>query len=127
MIRILIVDDSDADAFITNKIIERSAASVPAETWRARSRLEMRQQLANRSFDCILLDLNLSDSHGLDTLTSAYQASNNTPVIVLSGSATRHALTADPSPQAAALIQKKHLADADDILAIVLSVIQKAA
>ena len=41
--------------------------------------------LTNRTFDAILLDLSLPDSHGVDTVIDIKKVAPNTPIIVLSG------------------------------------------
>ena len=43
------------------------------------------ERLAADSFDVVLLDLSLPDSHGLDTLRRAHAATPSTPIVVLTG------------------------------------------
>jgi hypothetical protein len=43
------------------------------------------REIAERSYDVVLLDLNLPDSHGLDTLRRMRRATPATPIVVLSG------------------------------------------
>ena len=43
------------------------------------------EQLAHRRVDVVLLDLNLPDSEGIDTLVALQRQSPSTPVIVLTG------------------------------------------
>jgi CheY-like chemotaxis protein len=127
-INILLVDDSDADAFITQKIIQRSAvADVSVQLGRATNKAEMLSSLSSKSYHCVLLDLSLPDSRGDDTVTAACSASQDTPVIVLSGGQKAQLDKIAIRGGAVAAIEKKNLADADDILQIVLSTINKAA
>lgn len=123
----MLVDDSDADTFITKKIIQRSrVASVSAQISRAKNKAEMLSLLASNRYHCILLDLGLPDSQGESTVTAACGAANETPVVVLSGG--NHATLAAIAKRngAVSAIQKKNLADADDILQIVVSSIDQA-
>jgi DNA-binding response OmpR family regulator len=127
-VNILLVDDSDADAFITKKIIQRSnVASASAELSRAKSKAEMLTLLATNEYQCVLLDLGLPDSQGDDTVTAACEAAGDTPVILLSGGDQISLDEFAKRGGAASAIVKKHLADADDILQIVLSTINNAA
>jgi DNA-binding response OmpR family regulator len=43
------------------------------------------QRLAETSFDAVLLDLSLPDSHGMDTLVRVRAAARDLPIVVLTG------------------------------------------
>lgn len=78
---ILLIEDNPADAALfmeslTSQSINTTNASDMAEGLRA---------AGNRRFDAVLLDLNLPDSTGLDTVSRVAGALPGTPVIVLTG------------------------------------------
>lgn len=64
---LLLVEDDDNDIILTERKIQRSQLPV-GELVVARSLAEARRVLAERPIDVVLLDLNLGDSQGLDTL-----------------------------------------------------------
>lgn len=125
---ILLVDDSDADAFISNVIIKRSSVkTVTANVTRARTRSEMVSSLADSKFHCVLLDLGLPDSQGDDTVRAATKAAGKTPVIVLSGGDQDSLNDFAERGGAVRAIQKKNLADSDDIVKIIMTTLEQVA
>lgn len=80
----LIVEDEDAFADYLEHRLARTT-KIRTVTSRVRSCADMRQALSLKSYDVILLDLTLPDSHGVDTVTSAVKIAPNTPIVVLSG------------------------------------------
>jgi serine phosphatase RsbU (regulator of sigma subunit) len=63
-LRVLLVEDDEADAFLVRELLDEAAAAVDLVT--ATTLAEARERLAG--VDCVLLDLGLPDAHGLDGL-----------------------------------------------------------
>ena len=83
-LRVLLVEDNPGDA----RLVREMLAEMNTERYEvvATDRLaETLDQLANRPFDAILLDLNLPDSYGLATLIKVRAVAPHVPVIVVSG------------------------------------------
>jgi signal transduction histidine kinase len=81
---ILLVEDNPADARLIGETLKESHAV----TFRLTHRERLADALAgigSSSFDAVLLDLNLPDSLGLDTVARMIAAAPNLPVIVLTG------------------------------------------
>jgi two-component system cell cycle response regulator len=84
-IKILSVEDDDDDADLLAFALEQTPDRA-YELRRARSLAQMHGILSSFRPDIVLLDLNLPDSRGLDTVRSAVLASHDAPVLVLTGS-----------------------------------------
>ena len=83
-IRALIIEDNAGDVrLIRAQLADQSITTVTFA--RAERLSEGLTILKNERFDVVLLDLNLPDSDGLDTLRSFLSKDNNVPVIVLTG------------------------------------------
>jgi DNA-binding NarL/FixJ family response regulator/nitrogen-specific signal transduction histidine kinase len=83
-LRILLVEDNPADARLIPELL-RMAGARDLEISSVPRLSEATPILARGGIDLILLDLNLPDSTGLETLTRALAAAAQTPVIVLTG------------------------------------------
>ncbi|TKS58940.1 MAG: diguanylate cyclase response regulator [Nitrospira sp.] len=84
MIKILLVEDNDADAHLTQDIL--SEWSIEQFDITHVTRLsEAFTHLARERFDAVLLDLSLPDGYGLSTLRQIQAANPTIPIIVLSG------------------------------------------
>ncbi len=82
--RILLIEDDPAAARILKASLESERN--PAMNIQLASRIEEGLRiLGNSSVDCILLDLNLPDSKGLETITKIQVQSHNIPIVVLTG------------------------------------------
>jgi len=89
LIHVLLVDDSQVIRKYVQKLLSQSHGSVafsiqPAEDMSATTRL-----LAHTGFDLILLDLELPDSSGLDTIKKVSSLVPQIPIVVLTGSHDR--------------------------------------
>lgn len=84
-IKILSVEDDDDDADLLAFALEQTPDRA-YELRRARSLAQMHEILSGFRPDIVLLDLNLPDSRGLDTVRSAVLASHDAPILVLTGS-----------------------------------------
>ncbi|MGV3719746.1 MAG: putative bifunctional diguanylate cyclase/phosphodiesterase, partial [Actinomycetota bacterium] len=83
-IRILLVEDNPGDARLFREYLaeEGSASFHIGQVDRLQSAMGM---LAADSYDVMLLDLSLPDSHGLNTVRSVHAAAPNLPIVVLTG------------------------------------------
>lgn len=83
-LRILVVEDDTIDRKQMERLLSRSSLSAYDIEFAAYLH-ETRKLLSEREFDVLLLDLNLPDSAGLDTLTSVEKTHPNVPKIVVTG------------------------------------------
>jgi signal transduction histidine kinase len=81
---ILLVEDNPADARLIGETLKESHAVTFRLTHRERL-ADALASIGSSSFDAVLLDLNLPDSRGLDTVARIIAAAPNLPVIVLTG------------------------------------------
>jgi diguanylate cyclase (GGDEF)-like protein len=84
MLKILLVEDSDVDAHLTQDILAEWSIEQFDVTHVVRLS-EAFSHLAQTRFDAILLDLSLPDGYGLSTLRQMQAANPTIPIIVLSG------------------------------------------
>jgi serine phosphatase RsbU (regulator of sigma subunit) len=85
-IRILLVEDDDGDAFLVEELLREAGAGV--EVLRARLLADARKLL--RDAACVLLDLGLPDSQGLDGLRRLLRQEPDIAVVVLTGVADEY-------------------------------------
>ncbi len=86
-LRVLLVEDDDGDAFLVEEYLMETATAV--ELLRARSLAEAEVSLAG-PVDCVLLDLGLPDTSGLDGLGRLLGLAPTIAVIVLTGLDDEH-------------------------------------
>lgn len=82
-VKLLVVEDSTQHV----RILKELLSETPQRTFVcevASTRAKAMKSIAEGEFDCILLDLALPDSDGLDTLRSVHSAAASTPIVVLS-------------------------------------------
>ncbi|MGA7615155.1 MAG: PAS domain S-box protein [Thermoanaerobaculia bacterium] len=83
-LRVLLIEDSPSDAFIIRQDLEDSTGTsfgvAHVETLH-----DALSKLGQRKYDALVLDLNLPDSQGLDSLLQLKDAATGTPIVVLSG------------------------------------------
>ncbi|HZQ78954.1 MAG TPA: SpoIIE family protein phosphatase [Acidimicrobiia bacterium] len=84
-VRVLLVEDDPGDALLVEELL--SETDLDVELVRALSVADALPRLA--AVDCVLLDLNLPDSFGLDGLQTVLAADGEVAVIVLTGLADR--------------------------------------
>jgi PAS domain S-box-containing protein len=82
--QILLVEDNRADAVLLQDMLE-AVGPDRFELVRDERLGKALDRLRSRSFDAVLLDLNLPDSHGLATLDSLHQAAAGIPIVVVTG------------------------------------------
>ncbi|WP_049922667.1 bacterio-opsin activator domain-containing protein [Halopiger djelfimassiliensis] len=95
-LRILLIEDNPGDARLieemlrdTEELVQRispdeAAGHTPDITRETRLEGGL-EKLGSSTTDVVLLDLNLPDSEGLETLEAVYEASDETPIVVLTG------------------------------------------
>ncbi len=83
MSRLLLIDDNQDDRFLISRLISRAGLSV--EITEADSLGGAETFLETGTYDLILLDLQLPDSSGCDTIRSVRQMVLEVPIVVLSG------------------------------------------
>ncbi|SMP62241.1 Serine/threonine protein kinase [Neorhodopirellula lusitana] len=83
-IEVLIVEDDQDDLFLTTEMLQRGNNAVNIFTAHTLQEAIHCGQ-ANDHIDVVLLDLQLPDSHGVDTVRSLHAAMPTTPMIVLTG------------------------------------------
>ena len=84
-ISVLYVEDSDFDAFYYTSKLEQSDKAAFSVTLFKNLKDGLGAMSEKLRYDVVLLDLNLPDSEGLDTLTSVMATKIKIPVVVLSG------------------------------------------
>ncbi len=82
--KVLIVEDNDGDAMLIRKMLEGAEAQ-HFEVTRAETLSEATKLIGVKTFDAILLDLSLPDSHGIKTIESLRIVAPSIPVIVMTG------------------------------------------
>ena len=83
-LRILLVEDNPGDA----ALIEAALGSSREPLFELHSESRLRpalERLGRERFDIVLLDLNLPDSFGFDTVTSVQEVVPRTPVVIITG------------------------------------------
>jgi PAS domain S-box-containing protein len=85
-VRVLIVEDDSEDVMLIREMLaEAKGGRFVAESCARIS--EALTLLESGDFDVILLDLNLPDSRGLDTISSVHERNPSVPLVVLTGQA----------------------------------------
>ncbi|HEY7325354.1 MAG TPA: SpoIIE family protein phosphatase [Streptosporangiaceae bacterium] len=85
-IRVLLIEDDDGDALLVDELLLDAGA--PFSMSRARSMAEARAVLTNEQ--CVLLDLELPDSRGLQGVQALREVRPDLAVVVLTGIADEH-------------------------------------
>lgn len=83
-IRILLVEDDEADAMLVKKVIASVESTVFDVAW-AQSLPEAMTRLSSETFNVILLDPGLPNCEGLDALQAVRKAAEDIAIIVLTG------------------------------------------
>ena len=91
-ISVLLVEDDDLYAQVLRAALAKSTPKVGVE--RRRTLADAITQLQARRFDAVLLDLNLPDSAGLETIGRMLAAAPGTPIVVLTATAESEAAVA---------------------------------
>ncbi|MCJ7434173.1 MAG: GAF domain-containing protein, partial [Anaerolineales bacterium] len=84
LIRVLLIEDDPDDILLLKESLAEVSA-VRIKLAHAGRLSEGLKRIAEQKFDVVLLDLNLPDSRGLDTLSSLLRQASTIPIVVLSG------------------------------------------
>jgi diguanylate cyclase (GGDEF)-like protein len=84
MIKVLLVEDNDIDADLTQDLLSEWSME-EFQITRARTLAEGFSFLSRDRFDAVLLDLSLPDAFGLPTVRQVHAMNPTVPVVVLSG------------------------------------------
>jgi diguanylate cyclase (GGDEF)-like protein len=84
MIKVLLVEDNDIDAQLTQDLLSEWS-SEEFQVTRVKTLGEGLTSLSRDRFDAVLLDLSLPDAFGLSTVRQIHDTSPTIPVVVLSG------------------------------------------
>jgi len=79
------VDDDPQDRRLVEVTLARSNTSVQYNVETAGTLSEATRRLSNGSYDVLLLDLNLPDSSGIDTVQKAQDTNSDASIVVLTG------------------------------------------
>jgi phosphoserine phosphatase RsbU/P len=85
-LRVLLIEDNPGDARLIRELLAESKGTM-FDVQTAGSLAAGLQLLAQTAYDVLLLDLNLPDSWGNETITSVIRATPRIPVVVLTGTA----------------------------------------
>ena len=88
MLRILLVEDNPGDADLIQARLHGGACG-PVQFLHVERIAKAREALRTEQVDVVLLDLNLPDSTGVDTVVSIRKAAPSVPVVVLTGNEDR--------------------------------------
>ena len=88
-IRVLHVEDDSHDAIFIAETLSQSS-SYHCQIDHCKSLAAAQKQLSCTNYDVVLLDLNLPDSQGLNTIDSIRELFPDQPIVVLSGSTSDH-------------------------------------
>ncbi|CAN5260131.1 SpoIIE family protein phosphatase [soil metagenome] len=80
---LLLVEDDAGDALLVEELVAECRPRM--RLWVASGLSEALEMVASRRPDCVLLDLNLPDSHGLDALAALQKQAAGVAVVVLTG------------------------------------------
>jgi sigma-B regulation protein RsbU (phosphoserine phosphatase) len=83
-IKVLLVEDNPEDVFLLDRILQK-ARGAQFQLESVESLGGALERLKKDAIDVILLDLSLTDSHGLETFSAVQTAAPEIPIIVLSG------------------------------------------
>lgn len=84
LLKLLMIEDDAADFELFHEVLD-GALNLSFDLRHASTLAEGLQNLDSRRFDLIIVDLNLPDNRGLDTLSTVQQHTPDVPVIVLTG------------------------------------------
>ncbi|HLO52458.1 MAG TPA: PAS domain S-box protein [Kamptonema sp.] len=82
-LKILLVEDNTDEAELIEEFLLASNFALQFSITKSKSISRTLEILNQESFDAILLDLSLPDSHGIDSLVRVKEYSLNTPIVVL--------------------------------------------
>lgn len=81
---ILLLEDDEFDAAITRELLEK-CVTTPFQVKHCKFLTEARTELSRGDFAVALIDMNVPDSNGLETVREVVHANPATPIVVLTG------------------------------------------
>ncbi len=84
MIKVLLVEDNEVDAQLTQDLLAEWSIE-EFQVFHVKTLAEALARLSQDRYDAVLLDLSLPDAFGLPTVRQVHATSPTTPVVVLSG------------------------------------------
>jgi len=84
-VNILLVDDDPQDRRLVEVTLASSNPHIQYNMETAATLSEAKRRLSNSSYDVLLLDLNLPDSSGIDTIQQAQDTNSDASIVVLTG------------------------------------------
>ncbi|MDD5134723.1 MAG: response regulator [Phycisphaerae bacterium] len=84
-VNVLIVDDDELDRKLVKLVLIKAAAQIRFNIETAQNMSEALAKLAEASFSIVLLDLNLPDSRGTETVKKVFEIAPDVPIVVLTG------------------------------------------
>src|SRR5690606_24712263 len=82
--RVLLIEDNPGDALLIREML-RDARDIDLALQICTTLADGLQELSERRFDVILLDIDLPDSHGMETVSRLLSRHPANPVVVLTG------------------------------------------
>jgi len=82
--KVLLLEDDDFDAAVTRELLEKCCRQAFAVD-RCKLLSEACKKLSREEFRAVLVDMNLPDSAGLETVREIHQVNPETPIVVLTG------------------------------------------
>lgn len=84
-VNVLIVDDDELDRKLVKLILTKAANLIRFSVKSAQTLTKALEILVGGAFDIILLDLNLPDSRGMETVRKIFDTAPDVPIVVLTG------------------------------------------
>ncbi len=85
LVNVLIVDDDELDRRLVKLVLAKALNLIRFNVESAQSITKALETLVKNSFDIILLDLNLPDSRGTETVQKIFDVAPDVPIVVLTG------------------------------------------
>jgi signal transduction histidine kinase len=85
LVNVLLVDDDELDRKLVKLVLIKAAAQIQFNVETAQNMSEALAKLADSSFSIVLLDLNLPDSRGTETVQKVFEVAPDVPIVVLTG------------------------------------------
>lgn len=124
-VNILLVEDNPSDSMFIRRRLEAARCGkfeVTTVEWLSTALTLLR----NRTFDVVLLDLTLPDSHGIDTVVAVKREAPSTPVVVLSAQEDLMVATRSLEAGADSFVVKRAELNSDELERVVLFGMERA-
>lgn len=85
LIKLLLVDDDAGDRKMVKLALSQFSDTINFDIETAETLSETVENLKNKNYDVVILDLGLPDSRGVDTVQKTHEANPDVPIVVLTG------------------------------------------